>query len=107
MRKDAKEESTMRSTVASVSITTRQTKDGPRYAVRFRLGGRAYPAVHGGSFATMKEAKVRRDLIAGELAAGRNPADLLRAITTQVVRRTFEQWAEPYRTSRIDLAAET
>ena len=97
----------MRSTVASVSITTRQTKDGPRYAVRFRLGGRAYPAVHGGSFATMKEAKVRRDLIAGELAAGRNPADLLRAITTQVVRRTFEQWGravsdEPHRPRRRD-----
>lgn len=32
---------------------------------------------HGGSYATLKEARARRDLIAGELAAGRNPADVL------------------------------
>ena len=53
---------------------------GPRYVVRYRLGGRAYPLVHGGSFKTLKEAKARRDLVAGELAAGRNPADVLRAM---------------------------
>ena len=69
--------------MASLVITTRQTTSGPRYVVRFRLGGRAYPVQHGGSFKTMKEAKVRRDLIAGELAAGRNPAVLLQAMTVQ------------------------
>ena len=54
----------------SASITARKTKRGERrYAVRFRLGGRAYPVEHGGSFSTMREARVRRDLIAGELAA--------------------------------------
>ena len=36
----------------------------------------------GGSFRTMKEAKARRDLIGGEIAAGRNPADLLRAMVS-------------------------
>jgi hypothetical protein len=66
--------------MASVSITTRTTKAGKSYAVRFRLGGRTYPIVHGGSFRTMKEARARRDLIAGELASGRNPADLLAAL---------------------------
>jgi hypothetical protein len=51
--------------MASLVITTRRTKSGPTYAVRYRLGGRAYPLVHGGSFKTLKEAKIRRDLIAG------------------------------------------
>jgi hypothetical protein len=73
-RKDAIE-------MASASITTRKTKGGGRrYVVRFRLGGRAYPIVHGGLFPTMREARIRRDLIAGELAAGRNPADALRGM---------------------------
>ncbi len=93
--------------MASVSITTRKTKGGPRYAVRYRLGGRAYPAVHGGSFPTLKEARARRDLLAGELAAGRNPADLLRAMVETPRTRTFAQWAEAYKTSRIDLGTET
>ena len=29
--------------MASLTIVTREAKDGPRYVVRFRLGGRAYP----------------------------------------------------------------
>ncbi len=73
----------------SLTITTRTDEDGPRYVVRYRLGGRAYPLVHGGSFKTMKEAKARRDLVAGEIAAGRNPADTLRAMVEQPKRRTF------------------
>lgn len=60
--------------MASALVTTRQTKSGPRYVARYRLGGRAYPLVHGGAFRTLKEARARRDLIAGELASGRNPA---------------------------------
>jgi hypothetical protein len=56
--------------MASASITTRKTKGGGRrYVVRFRLGGRAYPIEHGGLFPTMRVARIRRDLIAGELAA--------------------------------------
>ena len=49
--------------------------EGPkrRFVVRFSLGGRAWPIEHGGSFKTDREARIRRDLIAGELAAGRNP----------------------------------
>ena len=63
--------------MASASITVRTTKRGRRFVVRYRLGGRAYPIEHGGSFPTMREAKIRRDLVAGELAAGRNPRILL------------------------------
>ena len=39
--------------MASTSITTRRTAGGPRYVVRSRLGGRAYPIQHGGSFRTV------------------------------------------------------
>lgn len=48
--------------MASVSIRRRKSKSGPRFQVRYRLGGRAYPLIHGGSFLTMKEARLRRDL---------------------------------------------
>ncbi len=47
--------------MASASITARSGKNGKRYVVRYRLGGRAYPVEHGGSFATMREARIRRD----------------------------------------------
>ena len=93
--------------MASALITTRRTKSGSRYVVRYRLGGRAYPLVHGGSFRTLKEARARRDVVAGELAAGRNPADALHAALEPVQRRTFAQWAEAYRASRVDVAGET
>jgi integrase len=93
--------------MASLTITTRRAKDGPRYVVRYRLGGRAYPIVHGGSFRTLKEAKARRDFVGGEIAAGRNPADALKALVERPPARTFEQWADAYRTSRVDIASET
>src|SRR5205809_4276099 len=93
--------------MSSLTITTRRGKNGARYVVRYRLGGRAYPLVHGGSFRTLREARARRDLVAGELAAGRNPADLLRAVTEKPIVRTFEQIAEAYRSSRVDIGDET
>jgi hypothetical protein len=88
----------------SLTITTRKAKDGPRYVVRFRLGGRAYPIVHAGSFRTLKEAKARRDFVAGELAGGRNPAEALRALSaapTAVV--SVETWSERFIAARIDV----
>jgi integrase len=93
--------------MASASITVRTTKTGRRFVVRYRLGGRAYPVEHGGSFKTLREAKARRDLVGGELAAGRNPADALRTLVEQSPRRNFNSWARAYETSRVDLAAET
>jgi integrase len=93
--------------MGTLTITTRKTSTGPRYIVRYRLGGRAYPVQHGGSFRTLKEAKARRDLIGGEIAAGRNPADTLLAIAVPVQVRTFATIAEAYRESRVDLAPQT
>jgi hypothetical protein len=59
--------------MASASITTRITKSGKRYVVRYRLGGAAYPLVHAGSFRAMKDAKTRLGFVTGELAAGIQP----------------------------------
>jgi integrase len=94
--------------VASAFVVTRKTKTGdPRFVVRYRLGGRAWPVQHGGSFQTMKDARARRDVIAGELAAGRNPADLLQTMSERPKVRTFAEWAEAYRASRPDIGEET
>jgi hypothetical protein len=93
--------------LSSLVITTRQTASGPRYVVRYRLGGRVYPIQHAGSFRTVKEAKVRREFVAGELAAGRNPADALRAMVDQPKRRTLRDVADTYLASRLDAAEET
>lgn len=94
--------------MSSLTITTRRTGSGPRFVVRFRLGGRAYPLVHGGSFKTLRDAKARRDLVAGEIAGGRNPADLLRAMTeAPPKRKPISEWTVDYAASRIDHAAST
>jgi len=93
--------------MASASITARRRRTGLRYVVRYRLGGRAYPIAHGGSFRTLREARARRDVVAGELAAGRNPADLLRTLTERPKVRTFEQVFEDFIASRVDVAPAT
>jgi integrase len=93
--------------MASASITVRTTRSGKRYVVRYRLGGRAYAIQHGGSFATMKEARARRDLIAGELANGRNPAELLRAMVEKPQPVTLSAWFERFIESRVDVGAKT
>ena len=44
--------------MASSLIVTRKTKTGERrFVVRYRLGGRASPVQHDGSFGAMKEAR--------------------------------------------------
>lgn len=93
--------------MASASITVRTTKTGKRYVVRYRLGGRAYPVQHGGSFPTMREARARRDFIAGELAAGRNPVHALRAIVEQPTIRTFADVFDGFTASRVDVSDST
>jgi integrase len=91
--------------MSSVNIRRREAKSGARFQVRYRLGGRGYPVVHGGSFPTLREARLRRDLIAGELAAGRNPAEALRAVPEQPVKtRTVAEWGAAMVASRLDVA---
>jgi integrase len=89
--------------VASVFITRRKTRSGTRHVVRYRLGGRAYPIVHGGSFKKFREAQERARLIGGELAAGRNPALLLAALTKPPLPvETLRELAPRYEASRVD-----
>jgi integrase len=93
--------------MASSFIVTRKTKTGERrFVVRYRLGGRAWPVQHGGSFQTMKAARARRDLITGELAAGRNPAQVL-LIAPKAPVWTIATWTEKFIASRIDIDANT
>lgn len=91
--------------MSSACIVPYQTKSGElRYRVRYRIGGRETAPQHAGSFRTKREARVRRDWIAGELAAMRLP-DLLRAEVQPV--ETFETIAERWRTSRVDATDRT
>jgi integrase len=91
--------------MASVSIRRRESQSGPRFQVRYRLGGRAYPLVHAGSFETLREARARRDFVAGELAAGRNPAEALRKPREPIKRETLREVAKRYEASRVHMSA--
>jgi integrase len=55
----------------------------------------------------MREARARRDAIAGELAAGRNPAELLRAMVEKPQRVTLSAWFERFIESRVDVGGKT
>jgi hypothetical protein len=92
--------------MASAFIIARKASGGRRFVVRYRLGGRAWPIEHGGSFPTMREARARRDLIAGELGAGRNPAEVLRIEPTRPTQ-TLATWSERFLASRIDIDENT
>jgi integrase len=56
----------------------------------------------------MREAKARRDLLAGELAAGRNPALLLASLAAAPIATiTVAEWRDRFLASRIDLDTNT
>jgi integrase len=95
--------------MATIVITDRKTGSGKRYDVRYRLGGRGYPVVRAGTFKTEREAKARKALVAGEIAHGRNPADLLGQMTSEYRANfvSFEAWAERFLASRIDVDENT
>ena len=54
---------------------------------------------------TMKEARASRDLVAGELAAGRNPADTLCVMSEPRQRRTLAAEFDRFIASRVDVGA--
>lgn len=85
-------------------IKKRKTKDGkPRYLVYYRRGGRRYKTVYAGSFEKKREAETRRDLIAGELAAGRDPKHLLASLLHPDSQVGLEQRWDEFIKSRIDV----
>ena len=77
-----------------------------RYRVVWRAGGRESARRYGGSFPTMREARARRDAIAGELAARRMP-DLRSLELTSPPAPTLRMVAERWRESRVDVAEST
>jgi integrase len=92
--------------MASVWIARRPRKNGGQsYRVMFRLGGRESMPRYGGAFSTMREAKIRRDWIAGELAGRRLPATgpLVQSHAAPTLEQAYEAW----RTSRVDVAEAT
>jgi integrase len=79
-----------------------------RYQVVYRRGGRAFKLETAGTFPTQREAKTRRDLVAGWIAQGKNPkTELAILAATHTPERTYRKVAEAYKTSRIDTADET
>ena len=89
----------------SVWIARRATKRATRYRVMYRPGGREAAPRYGGTFGTMREARIRRDWIAGELAALRMPD--LTLLAEQAAAPTLRQLAERWKTSRVDVSAGT
>ncbi len=78
---------------------------GMSYRVMYRAGGRESAPRYGGAFSTLREAKIRRDHIAGELAAVRMP-DLHiegREAPVQTLLDACTAWRE----SRVDVAEST
>jgi integrase len=91
--------------MASTWITRRRRSDGgTTFRVLFRLGGRESMPKHGGSFRTMREARIRRDWIAGELAVARVPNLTLNSPSRE---RTLEAAAIAWQASRVDVAEST
>src|SRR6476620_6107330 len=91
--------------MASTWVERRATKDGVRYRVRYRLGGREAPRLYAGSFRTMREAQTRRNWVAGELAA-RRITDLS-MLTSPTVAPTLRDAAKRWQASRVDVRENT
>src|SRR4051794_38726882 len=72
-------------------IRARERATGRSYAVCYRRGGRDTRVEYAGTFKTQREARTRRDLVAGELAAGRDPKILLAELAApRPVARTLD-----------------
>jgi integrase len=76
------------------------------YRVVYRLGGREAAQRYAGTFRTLREARIRRDWIAGDLAAGRVP-DLPGAFLEPAPPPTVRELADRWTASRIDVAEGT
>jgi integrase len=90
----------------SVWVSPRARKNGGKsYRVLFRLGGHESKLKWGGSFATRREALIRKAWIAGELAARRVPD--LNQLREPEPAPTFADAAQRWQASRVDVAAAT
>jgi len=92
--------------VASAWVSRRTVKTGIRYRVLYRVGGRESVPRYGGVFATAREAKIRRDWVAGELASMRVP-DLQALVRPVVSSPTLATVAAEWKASRVDVTEGT
>src|SRR5437763_108387 len=95
----------MVATMASSWVERRATTAGTSYRVKFRVGGRESSPRYAGAFRTMREARIRRDWVAGELAAMRVPD--LDALQEPVLAPTIAEAAKRWQESRVDVAEAT
>lgn len=90
-----------------VKKTSRNPR-GRSYQVLYRRGGRDYRIESAGTFKTEREARLRRDLVAGWLATGINPKDeLAKLALAPATVRNYRAWARAYKESRIDVGGAT
>jgi integrase len=87
----------------SAWIERAATTKGTSYRVRFRVGGHEDYPRRAGAFRTMREAKIRRDWVAGELAAMRVPDLKIVSATGETLGVAADRW----KASRVDVAAGT
>jgi integrase len=92
--------------VASAWVRPRATASGGvRHRVEYRLGGREAPTQFAGSFATKREATLRKAWLLNEIAAGRAP--LLNLIVDKPSVLTLSEAGERWRASRFDVEETT
>lgn len=82
--------------------SARSPKGTRSYQVLYRRGGRGWPIETAGTFKTEREARLRRDLIAGWLAQALDPKTELAKHAAATSTKTYRQVAAEYKTSRID-----
>jgi integrase len=93
--------------MASAWIIKRSTeKDGKRYLVRYRLGGRESATLYGGSFKKLEEARSRKKWLNHELAEMRVP-DLAALLVKPQGSPTFAEACERWRATRVDVTEPT
>jgi integrase len=92
--------------MASVWVERVPTSKGEtRFRVKYRVGGRESTPRGAGTFPTMREAKIRRDWVGGELAACRVPD--LTILANPIAAPTFREVAMRWLETRIDVADHT
>jgi integrase len=91
--------------MASVWIRTRAAKRGVRHRVEYRLGGRESPDLFGGSFATRREATLRKAWILNEIAANRVP--VLSLLVEKPPTLTLAEAGERWHVARYDVEDST
>jgi integrase len=88
----------------SVWIAARPTKDGGRrYRVLYHLGGRGARSRYAGTFGTKREAEIRKNWVAGELAALRVPDLAFDEPDQTPVAPTLAEACDAWRATRVDV----